>query len=225
MSQYDTHSSHPGGPQDPFAAPQKKSNPLGLAGFILSLTCILSPIGFLLSLVGLTKEPRGFAIAGAIIGLVLSIVLGAGVARALWVFNQPQIQWQNEVLNDYIRMQAAIDDNGSTPDSLTPLNVPSEVTTDPWGNAYVYETTDAGDWSLTTYGPDGQPDTTDDLTLKSGLNPFGFAFAFNDIQTEWMTAAENMTGDSDADGNGDADNSTDADDGEGDGNGDGNPTN
>ena len=51
------------------------TNGLGIAGFIVSLVGLLScgllcPIGFLLSLVGLTKQPRGFAIAGAIIGAI-----------------------------------------------------------------------------------------------------------------------------------------------------------
>ena len=46
-----------------------ETNGLGLAGFIVSLVGIcsggvLSPIGLVLSIVGLFREPRGFAIAG-----------------------------------------------------------------------------------------------------------------------------------------------------------------
>jgi len=50
------------------------SNGLGVAGFIVSLcgllfTCgLICPIGFLLSLFALFKPPRGFAIAGSVIG-------------------------------------------------------------------------------------------------------------------------------------------------------------
>src|SRR5690348_9132833 len=51
------------------------TNGLGLAGFITSLvgivTCgVIAPIGLVLSLFGLMKPPRGFAIAGTIIGLI-----------------------------------------------------------------------------------------------------------------------------------------------------------
>jgi hypothetical protein len=51
------------------------SNRLGIAGFVLSLlgliSCgLLAPVGLVLSLVGVRKEPRGLAIAGAVISLV-----------------------------------------------------------------------------------------------------------------------------------------------------------
>ena len=57
-----------------------QSNGLGVAGFVLSLlglfSCgILSPIGVILSLLGITKQPRGLAIAGLILGLVGMVCL------------------------------------------------------------------------------------------------------------------------------------------------------
>jgi hypothetical protein len=57
---------------------QTPSNGLGTAGFIVSLvglvTCgLLCPIGLLLSVFGLLKPPRGFAIAGTLIGGLGSI--------------------------------------------------------------------------------------------------------------------------------------------------------
>lgn len=59
------------------------ANGVGLAGFIVSLVGLftggcLSPIGLVLSIVGLFKEPRGFAVAGLIISLlaVLGWVIG-----------------------------------------------------------------------------------------------------------------------------------------------------
>jgi len=64
------------------------TNGLGLAGFIVSitglvLTCgILCPVGFVISLFALRREPRGFAIAGAVIGAVgslFALVVGAGI--------------------------------------------------------------------------------------------------------------------------------------------------
>ena len=51
------------------------SNGLGIAGFVLSLlglvSCgLLAPVGVVLSLFALRREPRGFAVAGLVIGLV-----------------------------------------------------------------------------------------------------------------------------------------------------------
>ena len=58
------------------------SNGLGIAGFIVSLVGIvgscglLCPVGLLMSIIAMRREPRGFAIAGLIIGLLGS----------LWIF-------------------------------------------------------------------------------------------------------------------------------------------
>lgn len=59
---------------------QPESNTLGLAGFIVSLvgwvTCgVLCPVGALLSLIALGKRPRGFAVAGLIVGILGSAFL------------------------------------------------------------------------------------------------------------------------------------------------------
>src|SRR3954462_5124305 len=67
------------------------TNGLGLAGFITSLvgivTCgVLSPVGLLLSLIGLLKSPRGFAVAGTVLGLIGSVwavVAGIGIVMGL----------------------------------------------------------------------------------------------------------------------------------------------
>ena len=75
---------------------EKKSNGVGLGGFILALIAlflgwvpilgwILWLVGAILSVVGLFKVPRGFAIAGTIIsfiGIILLIVVFAGLAGA-----------------------------------------------------------------------------------------------------------------------------------------------
>lgn len=55
-----------------------RSNGFGTAGFVLSLvaiaTCgILSPIGLILSIIGLFKQPRGMAAAGTVLGTLGSI--------------------------------------------------------------------------------------------------------------------------------------------------------
>lgn len=52
---------------------QAQANDIGVAGFVLSLigflTCgCLSPLGLILSVAGLSREPRGLAIAGTVLG-------------------------------------------------------------------------------------------------------------------------------------------------------------
>ncbi len=180
---------------DDFNAPapgEKQSNPLGIAGFVLSLTCLLSPIGLILSLIALTKKPKGFAIAGTIIGLVLTIVLAIGVATAIAAINSPVNQWTTEVAEDYTQISTAIDQSGSTPDSLNALSLNTDVTTDPWGNPYQYTTTDAGGWTLTTAGPDQSFDTADDLTLEGELGAIALGMNLGEIGQVWTAAAERM---------------------------------
>lgn len=69
----------------PFQRPVEKNN-IGLTGFILSIVAIvisLVPIigwlcwllGLILSIVGLFKKPKGFAIAGLIISLIGFIIM------------------------------------------------------------------------------------------------------------------------------------------------------
>jgi len=72
----------------------KKSNGLGIAGFVLALIAvclfwipvlnwILWIVGLLLSLIAVFKAPRGFAIAGlviSLIGIILLLVVFAMIA-------------------------------------------------------------------------------------------------------------------------------------------------
>jgi hypothetical protein len=74
-----------------------KSNGVGTAGFVLALIAIflgwipvlgwiLWFVGFILSFVGLFKQPRGLAIVGfiiSIIGVILLITVFAGLLAAL----------------------------------------------------------------------------------------------------------------------------------------------
>ena len=73
---------------------EKKSNGVGIAGFVLALCAlffswtpglnwILWALGLILSLVGIFRKPKGLAIAGLIIsclGLILLIVLASVLA-------------------------------------------------------------------------------------------------------------------------------------------------
>lgn len=72
---------------------QSQSNTMGIAGFILAIVSlfigwipflgwIVWLLGLIFSIVGVTKEPKGFAIAGLIIsflGIILLIILFMGI--------------------------------------------------------------------------------------------------------------------------------------------------
>jgi hypothetical protein len=76
-----------GGPPVPRYLPAPASNDLGLAGFIVSLLGLvlsgglLCPVGLVLSAMALRREPRGFAVAGFVIGLVGTLM---GLAACLF---------------------------------------------------------------------------------------------------------------------------------------------
>ena len=105
--------------------PQNPRNGLGLAGFITSIVGwitfgLLCPIGLLLSIIALFKAPRGFAIAGLVIG-----VLGSAF---LWVFGLTIIEISGvgtEIARESSVMSASIEikadaelNNGVVPDDV-----------------------------------------------------------------------------------------------------------
>ncbi len=150
---------------------ESKSNPLGIVGFVLSLLCVTSPIGLLISLIALMKSPRGFAIAGVLIGLVFSAILAVGVWIVLLIL--PYLQETGTVIEDADSLRNKISayqttNNGTPPTSLDDLNW---TDTDPWGNSYVL-VVDPSDksWTLTTLGPDSVADTFDDLAIESDMD-------------------------------------------------------
>ena len=77
--------------------PEKQSNGIGTAGFVLALIglflgwipilgWIVWTLGFIFSFIGVFKTPRGLAIAGlaiSLIGIILLLVVFAGIGAAL----------------------------------------------------------------------------------------------------------------------------------------------
>ncbi len=162
---------------------QRPSNSLGMAGFIISLfgwlSCgILCPIGLILSLLGLRKEPRGFALAGVILGGLgciwgviafflggLALVVGCGGALCGGV--APHIVTNvrmNMLANDVEKFQ---EKNGRMPDSVAEAVSARKRDRgegkDAWGRAFRIEVGDNGHFSIVSDGPDGQPGTPDDI--------------------------------------------------------------
>ena len=175
---------------DMHAAPRSaESNGLGLAGFICSLVGLcsggaLSPIGLILSLVALKDKPRGFAIAGVILGalgscgIVLAIalfvlapmaLLGIAGAAGLAGMMGPQFEarWEMAQINrDVIEYR---DRTGALPLKMSELNISdTELQTDHWGNPYVYQlSADGMTYEIRSLGPDGVSDTSDDIVADN----------------------------------------------------------
>lgn len=148
---------------------QTARNPLGVAGFILSLLCLPSPIGLLVSLFALTKRPKGFAIAGTIIGLIFSTLLLLAIlgGRMMWpvIMATGGVVEAQRLAGEY---QAA--NNGQVPPDLQTLGLPAAISNDPWGTPWAYApSVDGTSFTLTSAGPDKVSGNADDIALSSDM--------------------------------------------------------
>ncbi len=114
-------------PVIPYPAPPRRSNGLGVAGFVVSLVGVftlglLCPVGLLLSLMALLRSPRGFAFAGVVIGLLGTIFLAVMVSffgfAAFSCFNlgsraMATIKAPANATHDFIHAAAAGDEAGA----------------------------------------------------------------------------------------------------------------
>jgi hypothetical protein len=158
----------PSQPSQPRTAGQ---NGLGIAGFVTSLvgivTCgIIAPIGLLLSLIALFKRPRGFAVAGTVIGAVMSIFLvvaGIGiVAGFLGLANSAkQFSAVGNLTNAKTTVQNYMQSRGQLPSEGEAKNL--ITTDDPWGKRIRYERIASDEYTLRSAGPDSQFNTSDDV--------------------------------------------------------------
>ncbi len=159
-----------------------RTNGLGIAGFIVSLvgiiSCgVLSPIGLLLSFIAIFRAPRGFALAGLIIGFLgsvwaifilllggLSILLAAvGIGAAV------------PVVVSEVRMGkiAAIVAEHKNPDGTFPTDIATlpgispEEGTDVWGHPFHIVVKGVNEFEIVSDGPDGIAGTSDDIHSNS----------------------------------------------------------
>jgi hypothetical protein len=187
---------------DPAAQPQPTPNPstprvtvtnpppnnLGLAGFIISIlgliSCgVLAPIGLIVSLIGLTKRPRGFAIAGTIIGIIGSVFLalvGVGIVLGLLGLGAAAKHLQEVATTHEQAMKLYVDldqqrQRGGAALDATAANAVAARYNDGWGTPL--RAVVAGDAiDILSAGRDKQFDTDDDvrfdqLALQAATQP------------------------------------------------------
>ena len=174
-------------------APGTETNGLAIAGFVCSLlgifgSCgLLSPIGLILSLVAIGREPRGFAIAGVVIGalgtcfmipvvivaialpmLLLSVLIGLGLGGTLTGIFGPEFSAKLEMAQIAGEIQTYQDDHTMLPITLDDLAIADvDLKTDQWGHPYGYELgADGQSYRLFSVGPDGATGTADDIVAN-----------------------------------------------------------
>lgn len=151
---------------------QPQSNTLGIVGFVLAF-CV-SPLGLILSLVALAKPPRGFAIAGTVIGLI-GTVLWALFLMAMFVgggamFKGVELGFDHAAVDGQLKSYASSHD-GEFPTDLVTAGVPEGARKDPWDREYAYARSEDGkSWTLTSASFDGQFGTGDDIVFRSGMS-------------------------------------------------------
>lgn len=161
----------------PPPAPRQPVNGLGIAGFIISLAgfftaCILSPVGLLLSFIALFKRPRGFAVAGVILGLLGSIIpaliisfFGFIIFSAV-MLGKPGFQTVIAVQEAGTTIKRHASNNNYTlPDDFDG-NALLAGTRDGWSRPLHYRRTNDFSFELRSAGPDGLLQTQDDLEQR-----------------------------------------------------------
>ncbi|MCA9282632.1 MAG: DUF4190 domain-containing protein [Phycisphaerales bacterium] len=171
-----------------YAEPEK--NVLGIVGFALSFCT--GPIGLIISLIALTKRPKGFAIAGVIISLISTAVIGFVVLGGAWIFNKVggPMMAMVDLAKDLPQIQKGVSDyqaanNGALPPDLASLGLDPAVTQDAKGNPYGYTANaDGSGWKIIWSGNDGALGTADDWTLDGDVSQQGLSDAFEDYMEE-----------------------------------------
>ena len=166
----------PANPEPSPVMPPSETNGLGIAGFVVSLIGILtcgvpSIIGLGLSLIALRKKPKGFAIAGVILGVVGLLEL---VLAVFWAYSMVQAVGTIQVVinrseNESIAKEYA---NDIAEEWKLTKQLPSqeegqkliEGETDTFGNELRYDT-DGSSFSIRAAGEDQSFDTEDDIVV------------------------------------------------------------
>lgn len=188
----------------PAPAPAEQSNGLAIAAFVISLVGlvgtggILCPVGLILGLIALGKPGgRGFSIAAIILGLIgscgvifavgIAIIFGIGLLVAFFAFviGAAGSAENVGVAVDMATVAAEVSEyrqrTGGYPERLEDIAVDQEHLVDPWGGRLVYEPTgEQLGFDLVSAGPDGTPDTADDIRLSE----LGALFGFPDARIE-----------------------------------------
>jgi hypothetical protein len=154
------------------------TNGLGIAGFVVSLaglvlTCgALSPIGLILSLFALLRRPRGFAVAGTLVGLagtvLIAVVIGvfaAGIAGAGKLAQEAGkgIGTHARVAEAVSRIESHRAQNSAPPDDAAGQQLIVDLV-DGYNNGLHYKRLSETEYEVRSAGPNGVYHDGDDVT-------------------------------------------------------------
>lgn len=181
-----THVPYPSRSQETlYIGPPTRVNGLGIAGFIVSLvgllfTCgVLCPLGVMLSLIGLLHKPRGFAIAGTLIGIAGSAFLalvGWGLVMG-FLGARDAINSGVEVATTFAALSQAdqriqiyrAEHEGQLPEGIEGNKLILDLN-DAWNKTLRYDV-DGDTYLIRSAGRDSKFETPDDLVQKPSANP------------------------------------------------------
>ena len=163
---------------------KRPSNSMGLAGFIVSLvgwlSCgLLCPIGLVLSVLGMRKEPRGFALAGLILGLlgsvwgIVAVFFGGfailiGCAGIVCGGLAPQVVTKVHIASTAREVAAFQRVHGRIPASMEEINGHVRRSMrDGWDRPLHVLDDGKGGFVITSDGPDGVQGNSDDIEHMS----------------------------------------------------------
>ena len=207
MSQY------PQKPVQPYTSPAyghapPKENSTAIVGLILSIlgfvTCpIFSIVGMFVSWSAMSREPKGVAIAGFIIGLIGTIgVLIGGIVlicvfAGIFTLGAAAVAAAQQAVQELPQKQAVMEIVREYEGEGIPTQAEGEKIIqnkmDAWQNQLRYET-DGSSFSVISDGPDGKPNTADDKRCgafssieeaRNEVEPFGHLeedFEFDDME-------------------------------------------
>jgi hypothetical protein len=201
-----TQPQSPYGQTSPYApvktgAAHPQQNTMGLTGFIISLISLIvcgftSIIGLIVSAIGLRREPRGFAVAGAIISLLGIAECAVAIVLMMSMFNafgemgeaiqevaiQMELQESANDVGDQWR------ESGSIPTQEEGDKIVAGKT-DIFQNPIIYET-DGSSFSLRSSGADQIEQTEDDVVI----GPYSELEDLEKIEFEGLEAFEGIPG-------------------------------
>ena len=193
-------------PQSPpmYVMPMPQHNGLGIAGFLLAFvgliipTGIVSLLGLILSVAALGRPPRFFAVLGVLLGLLGVVIWGAvflaiGAALAFVAVVLAVLAMMAllvvetelaTVTADLVNIQAAVIErmegrSGAETPSLHELGLRESTILDPWGRPYRIIPEGGRRLEIVSDGPDGLPDTADDLRTST-------------LDRQWERAVESL---------------------------------
>ncbi len=173
-------------PHERIVIREAPSNPLGIAGFVVSLVgflggcfggVVLCPIGLIMSAIAVQRPPRGFAVAGLVLGILgsLWLVLAVFLLGGIGLFSFAAAGAIKDAVTVAVVTQEVThfrEETGYLPASLSQVQAahPDKLTPEVIQNMG-YRMTSESSFVIITPGPDKVLGTKDDVEHATTITP------------------------------------------------------